>query len=234
MLFQLLGGSSTFAPLNGVILTVIIYCTAKASGGVVNPSVATTLLATGEMDFAKWLCYVVAQLSGACCGALIAKAADPTAVYDLWSLDGQGPGCVPLLPEPEAFVPVFIWEAVGTFVLCSTVLATAVAKPGFGDVAPLAIGLSIVVNVGTSGGITGGCYNPARFFGPALVFGCRLHLIWLYWLAQTVGALLAAVWHACVLEPPRREDATPMVEVRELSTIGASARSPSNSGGGSA
>ena len=115
-----------------------------------------------------------------------------------WSLDGIGPGCVPMHIDSDLYFPVFVWELVGTFVLCMTVLATAVAKPGHGDMAPLAIGLAISINVGTSGSITGGCYNPARFFGPALVYGCRLHLIWLYFFAEILGGLAAAAWHKSV------------------------------------
>ena len=189
LVFQLLGGSATYAPMNGLILTVVIYVTAAASGGVVNPAVATSLLAVGEMSAAKWAVYVAVELLGAVAGALLAALADPTApLLSSWSVDGIGPGCVPTMIGGDLYGPVFIWEAVGTFVLCATVLSTAVAKPGHGNVAPLAIGLAVAVNVGTSGGITGGCYNPARFFGPAVVYGCRLHLVRACPMPDTVSA----------------------------------------------
>jgi len=164
-------------------------------------------LCVGEVSRAKWALYVCAELAGAVAAALVAAIIDPTAPsLSGWSVeDGSGPGCVPALAPPQYF-SVFGWELVGTFVLCGTVLATAVAKPGFGDLAPLAIGMSVAINVGTSGSITGGAYNPARFFGPAVVFGCRLHLVWLYWGAQATGALLAAGWHLGVVE---KRDAAP-------------------------
>lgn len=160
-IFQLLGGSADYAPNNGLILTIVIFMTAKYSGGVVNPAVATTLLVVGEVSRAKWALYVCAELAGAVAAALVAAIIDPTAPsLSGWSVeDGSGPGCVPALAPPQYF-SVFGWELVGTFVLCGTVLATAVAKPGFGDLAPLAIGMSVAINVGTSGSITGGAYNP--------------------------------------------------------------------------
>lgn len=97
-LFQFLGGSSSYAPFNGLILAVVIYMTAATSGGVVNPAVATTLMVVGEMPQAKYIAYVVAELLGAVFGALLAALADPTAAsLDAWSVDGIGPGCVPLV-----------------------------------------------------------------------------------------------------------------------------------------
>jgi hypothetical protein len=113
----------------------------------------------------------------------------------------RGPSSSALSSHALTRLPPIASQAAGTFVLCSTVFATAVAQPGAGSVAPLAIGLSVAVNVGTSGAITGGCYNPARVLGPALVYGCRLHLIWLYLAAEAFGALAAALWHLHVSAP---------------------------------
>jgi hypothetical protein len=47
------------------------------------------------------------------------------------------------------------------------------------------------VAVGAVGQITGGFFNPARFLGPAIVFGCDLGNIWVYVPAQFFGGLLA-------------------------------------------
>ena len=43
--------------------------------------------------------------------------------------------------------------------------------------------------------------SPARYFGPALVWGCNIDLLWIYWLAQHLGALLAAAVHT-IYEAP--------------------------------
>lgn len=71
LLFQLVGGAETSAEYNGIVLTVIIFCMAKASGGVVNPAVATGLLVARELSVVKWIWYVGAELSGAVVGAII-------------------------------------------------------------------------------------------------------------------------------------------------------------------
>ena len=56
LLFQVFGGSTAAtmdAVFNGVVLTVIVFITAKASGGVVNPSVALMLFIVGEISWFK-------------------------------------------------------------------------------------------------------------------------------------------------------------------------------------
>jgi len=187
--------------------------TAAASGGVVNPAVALCLLISGEISAVKFMVYSCVELLGAVFGALLGALADPDAPVLSWSTESTGPGCVPDSIEPSQYAAIFVWEFLGTFMLCATVLTTAVDKPGFGDLAPLAIGLAVAINVGTSGSITGGCYNPARFFGPALALGCRLHLIWLYFAAEFAGAVAAAFWHQSIAGTrSRTTDAAPLRE----------------------
>lgn len=153
----------------------------------------------GEIDFIRWVNYVIAEILGAIVGAAITPG---NRSMD-WGIYTEHPGCVP--PQNDNGV-TFLWESVGTFMICSTVLATAIAKPGAGNLAPIAIGLSFLVNILVSGGITGGTYNPARFLGPALAFGCRLDKFVIYLCAQLLGALLAAFVHRYVLEKASAED----------------------------
>jgi len=61
------------------------------------------------------------------------------------------------------------------------------SKGGF---APIAIGFTLGFLVFIGGTVSGGCFNPARAFGPALVawdWGDQ----WIYWLADFFGAALA-------------------------------------------
>jgi glycerol uptake facilitator-like aquaporin len=178
---------------------------------VLNPAVATGLLVAGEMDRRKWVFYVVAELIGAVFGALLAGGIEEkcflpkenpemTCLAD-YSHSNTGPGCAPDI-QPDAYFRVFVRESVGTFILVSTVFATAIAKPGFGIVAPMAIGAAIFIDAGVDGGMTGCAHNPARFFGPALAFGCRLGLFWLYWTAELFGAVSAALLYKHVFMLP--------------------------------
>ena len=212
--FQLLGGTEQSAEYNGLLLTVCIIMTAQTSGGNLNPAVSFGLFLAGELWWARALCYVAAQLLGAIGAAMTAAGVDVTVdAYgnvqnrmglESWGISNTGPGCRAALPD-IAYGPVFLHEMVGTFVLVSTVLAAAVAKPGFGDAAPFAIGLAVFVSVGAVGKLTGGFFNPARFFGPALVFGCNFHITWLYWTAQFLGGAFAGLIHRVVLAPPTPE-----------------------------
>ena len=69
-----------------------------------------------------------------------------------------------------------IIEAVLTAMLVIVVSATAVAKDGYGIMAPLAVGLTIAMIHFVAVPITGASVNPARTFAPALILQ-RLRLL---------------------------------------------------------
>jgi aquaporin TIP len=84
------------------------------------------------------------------------------------------------------------WEMMMTFLLVMTVYAAAVTKPGLGNMAPLAIGLSLYAAALTGGPYTGASLNPARTIGPACVFACNVRISFLYIASELFGAALAA------------------------------------------
>jgi len=227
-IFQLFGGTEQQGDFNGLLLTVCIIMTSQASGGMLNPAVSLGVLVSGEMPAMRFLLYSAVQCLGAILAALVAWAIfiEQEPVTGAWSRpdlhwgnDNVGPGCRASLPG-VAYGPAFVYELIGTFVLVSTVLASAVAKPGLGDLAPFAIGLAIFVAVGACGTITGGFFNPARFVGPAIVFGCNFRLIWLYWLAQFAGGTLAGLVHRFIFEPARTStDSQLLTKGIELATL---------------
>jgi glycerol uptake facilitator-like aquaporin len=109
-----------------------------------------------------------------------------------------------ILSNPGCFGPnfgigggqIFFWELTTTFVLVSVVFATAVddaAAGHFVSVAPLAIGMSLFACAQASGPFTGGCLNPARFLGPAIVFGCGWPWFAPYVFGQFIGGALAGI-----------------------------------------
>ena len=99
------------------VLTVIIFMTAKASGGVVNPSVALMLCIVGEISWIKAAGFAVVQVSGAACGALVASVIDIGYTYGSWDVNHAGPGCGPVEVDARHHAPIFVWEFLGTFVL---------------------------------------------------------------------------------------------------------------------
>ena len=62
-----------------------------------------------------------------------------------------------------------IVEAIGTFCLVLVILAAVFSRKSFKEWAPLAIGTTLGFIVMVGGPLTGGSFNPARWFGPALV-----------------------------------------------------------------
>lgn len=85
----------------------------------------------------------------------------------------------------------YITEFIGTFFLVFTVGCT-VAIGGEGVVAPLAIGSALMVMIYAGGHISGGHYNPAVTLGVWLRGRCPAKDVIPYWVAQLIGAAVAA------------------------------------------
>jgi glycerol uptake facilitator-like aquaporin len=149
---------------------------------------------------------MLAQLSGAVLGALLAKGL----------LLDEGRATHYAAPEVSALLggnfQGMIVEGIGTFCLVLVILAAVFSKKSFKEWAPLAIGTTLGFLVMVGGPLTGGSFNPARWFGPALV-GNEWGGVWPYLLGPIVGSLLAAVVFKLVLErggPAPTEPAEPV------------------------
>src|SRR5262249_54031006 len=87
----------------------------------------------------------------------------------------------------------FVIEAVLAFFLVTIVLSTAVAGRAR-SLAPLAIGMTLTLNIMMGGALTGAPFNPARALGPMVATG-NFTDAWLYMIAPVVGAVIAAFVH---------------------------------------
>ena len=88
-------------------------------------------------------------------------------------------------------------EMVLSFGLVFVIFTTAMDDKGLRNLAPLAIGLAVLVENLFGIPITGASMNPARSFGPALVtWEWSNH--WLYWAGPLLGAALAVLTYRCV------------------------------------
>lgn len=83
-------------------------------------------------------------------------------------------------------------ELIGTFFLVLTI-GQVVIDPGAGDLAPIAIGAALMVMVFAGGHISGAHYNPAVTLGVMLRGKATTADLVGYWIAQVVGAGLAAL-----------------------------------------
>jgi aquaporin Z len=86
----------------------------------------------------------------------------------------------------------YLTEFIGTFFLVSTIGYTVIA-PGAGDMAPLAIGATLMVMIFAGGHVSGGHYNPAVTLAVFLRGKCPAADVVPYWIAQIAGAAAAAM-----------------------------------------
>jgi aquaporin Z len=86
----------------------------------------------------------------------------------------------------------YLTEFIGTFFLVSTIGYTVIA-PGAGDMAPLAIGATLMVMIFAGGHVSGGHFNPAVTLAVFLRGRCPASDIIPYWIAQIAGAAAAAL-----------------------------------------
>ncbi len=174
---------------HGFAIAALVAATVKISGGHINPAVTFGAVITGRMKLSTGVLYVAAQLAGAVIGALLLEAAivgGPEGfegnlgahALNLEVLDGEGAGV--------------LVEAVLTFMLVFAVFATAMDPRGMVNLAPIAIGLVVLVDHLVGVPLTGASVNPARSFGPALVADFWDDH-WVYWLGPLIGGGLAAL-----------------------------------------
>jgi MIP family channel proteins len=176
-----------------LVLFALIISIGVASGGHFNPAITTAFIVLRRIDPIDGLVYILAQLSGGVLGALLTKA---------FLLD-EGRASDYGTPKVSALLgggfQGFLVEGIGTFVLVMTVLAVAL-NPEIRRWAALSIGGALGFLVMVLGPLTGGSFNPARWFGPALVgnsFNNELAFIF----GPIAGALVAAAIYKFVIEP---------------------------------
>jgi aquaporin Z len=181
---------------------VFAFAYGPVSGGHMNPAVTVGVLAAGAMRAGEAAGYIVSQLVGGVIGALLLRAVLGGAATGLGVpalAHNLALGATTVTVTPTAG---FVIEAVLAFFLVTVVLSTAVAGRA-GNLAPLAIGMTLTLNIIMGGALTGAAFNPARALGPMIVTG-NLNDAWLYVAAPIVGAILAAMVHAGLLRLARQ------------------------------
>src|SRR3954452_2650880 len=179
--------------VHAFLLFGLIVMFGVVSGGHFNPAVTLAAAVIRRIAPLDALIYILAQLSGGVLGALLTKSL----LLDEGRAANYGPAEVSgLLANKTAGAVV---EAIGTFCLVLVILAAVFSKKSFKEWAPLAIGTTLGFIVMVGGPLTGGRFNPARWFGPALVSN-EWGGTWPYLVGPVVGSLVAAAVFVFVLE----------------------------------
>lgn len=171
---------------NSMSLTVAIFISANVSGGHVTPSVTIATWITGYTSAVRSIGYMISQL----CGCIVGNLLMDGLIHPITS-PGDGTGCV--VSTDINHGQLFGWETFISFVLVVTVFAVAVGEPSFGNIAPLAVGLTVFIGVLAEGTYTGGGFSPARVLGNAIVHQCNWGQVYIYVIGEMLGGVIAGV-----------------------------------------
>lgn len=163
----------------GLAVFVAAYITSKSSGAHINPAVTIGLAFAGKFSWNFVSGYIISQLLGAMFGSWICyliyidhyrATEDEVTVRSTFSTS----------PAIRNFKNNFFSEALGTFILVFGVLFivnpnidlnnSPIDNFGIGSLEALPVGLLVIVIGMTLGGTTGYAINPARDFGPRIIY----------------------------------------------------------------
>ena len=198
---------------HGLAIALLVAATARISGGHINPAVSFAAALTGKMKVSTAILYIAGQLIAAVLGVLLLKGviaaplelglgAHGVSVFD----PALGGGILDDQVANGAGAGLLV-EIVLTFVLVFVVFATAMDPKGLNHLAPIAIGLAVLVDHLVGIPLTGASMNPARSFGPAIVANIWDNH-WVYWLGPLIGAAAAALIYEFVFLQREEEDSS--------------------------
>jgi len=180
----------------GLAVVAMAYTIGGISGCHINPAITLGVALSGRMSWKEACGYWCGQLiGGVLAGAVLLLVAGVVAAPDLTGALGSNG-----VANAGGVWGAFLVEVIATFLFVIVVLGTTDERVGAGNLAGLAIGLSLVLIHLVCINLTGTSVNPARSIGPALFAGGEaLSNVWVFICAPMVGgALSALVWKGIV------------------------------------
>lgn len=174
---------------HGLAIFVMVAAFGGISGGHFNPAVTIGAMAFRAISVRMGCVYIIMQLTGAIMGASFVKELLPTAMRFNVGAHAVASG-------------ITLWSAVNleallTSLLMFVILFTAMDQKRKNMWAPLAIGMTIMLDHLIGVPLTGASMNPARSFGPALVSGMWANH-WVYWVGPIVGSIVAVLFYRII------------------------------------
>ena len=173
----------------GLTVVAMAYTIGGISGCHINPAITFGVALSGRMTWKDACGYWVGQIiGGLIAGALLLLVKNVVAAPDLTG--GLGTNGV---VNAGGVGGALLVEFLATFIFVLVVLGTTDAKKGAGNLAGLAIGLTLILVHLVCINLTGTSVNPARSIGPAVfVGGEALKNVWVFICAPLLGGALAA------------------------------------------
>ncbi|KAI5656310.1 hypothetical protein M9H77_25103 [Catharanthus roseus] len=169
----------------GLAVMIVILSTGHISGAHINPAVTIAFAALRHFPWVQVPAYIAAQVSASICASFALKG-----VYHPFMSGGV---TVPSVSHGQAFALEFIIA----FNLLFVVTAVATDTRAVGELAGIAVGATVMLNILIAGPSTGGSMNPIRTLGPAVSAGNYM-AIWVYLLAPVLGGLAGAAIYTAV------------------------------------
>lgn len=166
----------------------MVYTVGPISGCHINPAVTAAFWSAGRVSGADAIAYVVAQFIGAIVGAILLIIIVKGKVGG-YSVSGNGLG-------ETTWGTYGVWAAIvaeflGTMIFTLVILA-ATGEKGFGVMAGLIIGTTLMILHLAFISVSGASFNPARSFGPAMFVGHKAFgQVWMYLIIPILGGLFA-------------------------------------------
>lgn len=177
----------------GLTVIAMAYTVGSISGCHINPAITLAVALSGRMSWKDACGYWCGQIiGGVIAGAVLLLLANVVAAPDLTG--GLGSNGV---ANAGGVGGALLVEALATFIFVLVVLGSTDSKKGAGNLAGLAIGLTLVLVHLVCINLTGTSVNPARSLGPALFAGgAALRDVWVFFAGPCIGAALSAcVWN---------------------------------------
>ncbi|CAN8102683.1 unnamed protein product [Discula destructiva] len=168
----------------GLSLATNVFVWYRVSGGMFNPSISFGLWLAGAFNWVRLVCVIPAQVLGSITAAGLVSVILPG---PLQAENSLGPGV--------SHGRGFAMEMMLTAMLMIAILMLAVEKHRATFMAPLLIGIALLIIHLVGINVSGASINPARTLGPAFVNGSYVPEIWIYIVGPTLGAALAAGVH---------------------------------------
>ena len=180
----------------GLSVTAMAYGIGPISGCHINPAVTAAVWSSGRMDTSTAVQYIVAQVIGGFIGAGI------LAIVMYGKVGGyniQTGGLGQNVYTNWSTLSAFLCEVIGTMIFTTTILGVT-QKNGGGNVAGLAIGLTLALIHILLIPVTGTSVNPARTIAPNLyVGGQAASQLWLFIVAPMIGGVISGMLFKCGL-----------------------------------
>ena len=176
----------------GLTVVAMAYTIGGVSCCHINPAITLAVALSGRMSWKDACGYWVGQvIGGIIAGACLLLVANVVSAQDLTGALGSNG-----VANAGGVGGAFLVEVIATFLFVLVVLGTTDGKIGAGNLAGLAIGLTLILVHLVCINLTGTSVNPARSIGPALFAGGQaLKDVWVFICAPLVGgALSALVW----------------------------------------